>query len=250
MVRSNESSTPLSREARWRRGDSMDTKSKSGLRATQSLTTEKMVSGTKPTRRRGKNGVAVGLMVRPRLRDGSQNANVGQLGGAGGRGGARRRGRMSMMQGGECEAAWEEIWFRPPTYPTPSSFRHPVSFTPFVTYHSLCRPPTYPTPSSFRHPGFISPPFVIAHHAFLRHPRFISRSSFPCLLAPVCHPSLNSDLIGPTVRRPQDIPPFLSWLCATRHLLSGQTLCHPETALGLCVHRVAPLPPRFARQWG
>ena len=104
MVRSNESSTPLSCEARWRRGDSMDTKSKSGLRATQSLTTEKMVSGTKPTRGRGKNGAAVGLMVHPRLCDGSRNADVGQLGGAGGRGGTRRRGRMSMMRGGEREA--------------------------------------------------------------------------------------------------------------------------------------------------
>ena len=255
MVRSNESSTPLSREARWRRGDSMDTKSKSGLRATQSLTTEKMVSGTKPTRGRGKNGAAVGLMVRPRLRDGSRNADVGQLGGAGGRGGTRRRGRMSMMRGGEREAGVGRNLVSP-TYPTPSSFRHPVSFTPFVTYHSLCHVSLPLSPTYLSH-AFLIPSSRIHLSSLCHRPPRLPPSSrihlsflVPSPPGPRV-PSIAQQRSHRTDRwTPSRHPSLLSWLCAARHLLSGQTLCRAETALGLCVHRVAPSPPRFARQWG
>ena len=44
-------------------------------------------------------------------------------------------------------------------------------------------------------------------------------------------------------------PPSQRWLCAPRPSL-WLTLCRPENAFGLCVHRVAPSPPRIMRQWG
>ena len=47
--------------------------------------------------------------------------------------------------------------------------------------------------------------------------------------------------------KPPEVPP--SWLCATQPFCS-QTLYRAETAFGLCVHWIAPSPPRIERQWG